>query len=281
MGLHLGKIALSLIGFLVFGTSAAAAQSPTCPPAPSLESSQTSVETKVAADFMTKLLAKLGLDLNVRSTRDSILKDNPRADQAVIVLTMANTLCVMISSDATLSGVEKATRYQQMMLDLLARVSGPTAIARTDGKQSRSEELGPKRGLVAVALDDSTSSGLTTLLTIAAGAAKQSGPDHQMPTETGFLRDPPFYVNDSNKYFVVVASARTESEGKRTLAALKAKAPRYDFVLYAPYGSNAYYGIMMATWVPRSVAMDALRLARRDVAPDAFLWACRSSGQSC
>ena len=281
MDLHPGKITLSLIGFLVFGTSAASPQSLTCPPAPSLESSQTSVETKAAADFMTKLLGKLGLDLNVRSTRDSVLKDNPRADQAIIVLTMANTLCVMISSDATLSGAEKATRYQQMMLDLLARVSGPTTIARTDGKQSRSEQMSPKRVRVAIALDGSTGSGQATLLTIAADAVNQSAPDLQLPVETGFLRDPPFYINDSNKYFVIVASARTESEGRRTLAALKAKAPQYDFVLYAPYGSNTYYGIMMATWVPRSVAMDALRLARRDVASDAFLWTCRSSGQSC
>ncbi len=88
-------------------------------------------------------------------------------------------------------------------------------------------------------------------------------------------------MNDNNKYFVVVGSARTEEEGLRLMKRLKTKAPQFDFVLYAPYGENQYYGVMMATWVPRGVALEALKLARRHVAPDAYLWACRSSGESC
>jgi len=51
---------------------------------------------------------------------------------------------------------------------------------------------------------------------------------------------------------------------------LKAKAPRYDFVVYQPYGSNPFHGVMMATWVSREVALKALRKARASVAPDAY-----------
>jgi hypothetical protein len=59
------------------------------------------------------------------------------------------------------------------------------------------------------------------------------------------------------------------------------KKPQYEFAVYGPYGSNKYYGIMMASRTSRSIAEEALRLARRDVAAGAYLWACRSSGESC
>jgi len=68
---------------------------------------------------------------------------------------------------------------------------------------------------------------------------------------------------------------------KTAIVSFESKAPEYDFALYEPYGDNPYYGVMMASWVPRDVALEALRLARRDVARDAYLWACRSSGESC
>lgn len=276
-------LAIVLFALAAFQGPAAAQPSFNCPPAPSLETAETSVDTKVAANFLTKLLGKLGIDIDFRATRDSVLKDNPRADQLFIALTMANTLCVMIAADTTLTGTEKAERYQRMMTDVWARVSGPSIIARTDGKQSRSEQRRSRnlRAQVASAGGVGDSFDQMRLLTIAAGEAGTSGFGYSLPSERGFLRDPPFYVNDSNKYFVIVASAGSESEGRRMLAKLKAKTPQYDFVLYAPYGSNRFYGIMMASWVPLSVAREALELARRDVTRDAFLWACRSSGQGC
>ena len=81
--------------------TAAQGRSP-CPPPPKLEASSTSVDTKTALDLATKILGKIGIDANFKTTRDSILKGNPRADQAAIVLTMANTLCEMIWSDPAL-----------------------------------------------------------------------------------------------------------------------------------------------------------------------------------
>ena len=52
-----------------------------CPAIPSLESGRVSFDTKVGADAVSKLLAKIGIVVNVVTTRDNVLKDNPRADQ--------------------------------------------------------------------------------------------------------------------------------------------------------------------------------------------------------
>ena len=244
---------------------------PQCPPAPKLEASTLSVDTKTALDAVSKLLGRVGLDINVRTTRDSVLKDNPRADQVVIVLTMANTLCVMIWSDSSLSGAEKATRFQSMMQDMLARALGPVPVART-GEPPQGWIDRPEGPIVLASADPTAS------LVV----AQHNEPTIKLPQpQTGFLRDPPYYVNDFNKYFVIVGSARTREEGLRLMNQLKAKAPQFDFAVYEPYGNNPYYGVMMASWVPRDVALEALRLARRDLAPDAFLWACRSSGEHC
>jgi hypothetical protein len=266
-----GTFTLLCATLVVLGSRPAAGQgNPPCPPAPKLEASTTSVDTKTALDAVSKVLGKVGIDINFRTTRDSILKDNPRADQVVIVLTMANTLCAMIWSDTALSGADKATRFQAMMQDMLSRALGPTPVAQTTaGKHSRRDG---RKGLIGLA-----SAGSSALLLVA-----QKEPDFELPKpQTGFLREPPFYVTDANKYFVIVGSARTREDGLRLMNRLKSKAPQHDFALYAPYGDNPYYGVMMASWVPRDVALEALQLARRDVAHDAYLWACRSSGESC
>ena len=244
-----------------------AQDNPHCPPAPRLEASSTSIDTKTALDAVSKVLAKLGLDINFKTTRDNILKDNPRADQMVIVLTMGNTFCQMIWSDPSLSGADKAAKFQAMTQEMMSRVLGPVPVARTDAsKQSRFD--GPDRPVASFF-------GRPSLKFVVANEGKLPEP------QTGFLRDAPFYVTDANKYFVIVGSARTREEGVRLMNKYKSKAPQYNFVLYEPYGDNPYFGVMMATWVPRDVAMEALRLARRDVVSDAYLWSCPGSGDSC
>ena len=266
-----GSVILLCAATVVLNSRPATSQEhPPCPPAPKLEASTASVDTTTALHAVSKLLAKIGIDIDVRTTRDSVLKDNPRADQAVIVLTMANTLCEMIWSDSALNGADKAARFENMMRDMLSRALGPVPVARTDGHtQGRRDG---QEGLIVLASADPSA-----MLLVA-----QNEPGFKLPEpQTGFLRDPPFYVNDSNKYFVIVGSARTRDEGLRLMNRLKSKAPKYDFALYAPYGNNPHYGVMIASWVPRDVAMEALRLARRDVARDAYLWACRSSGERC
>jgi hypothetical protein len=166
-----------------------------------------------------------------------------------------------------------------MMFEVMLRARGPDPVAQTGGTQQRSGIAPASPLLVAAAYDGPVDhdAGLLVLLQ-----------QPEVPTleelqagQTGWLRDRPFYITDFNKYFVIVGSARTEEEGRQMLRRLKSKSPQYDFQLYAPYGSNTYYGVMMATWVPRDVAQQALEAAKRDVVADAYLWACRSTGQAC
>lgn len=263
----------SLMAFLITVSTvdAIAAQShPPCPPAPSAESSTISVDTKTAADLVTKLLGKVGIDINVKATRDNVLKDNPRADQVFLVLTMINVQCEMIWSDPQLSGGEKAARFQAMMKDILTPVLGPAPIARTD---TMAHGFWYRVRLpFEIASTDEPMGLLLAENTL----------EIPLPTpQSGYLRDAPFYITDSNKYFVIVGSTRTQEAGLRLMKRLKAASPHYDFALYAPYGDNPHFGIMMASWVSRSLADEALTRARQDVAPDAYLWACRSLGERC
>jgi hypothetical protein len=107
-------------------------------------------------------------------------------------------------------------------------------------------------------------------------------PTHDIDNnQVEYIYDRPLVVTEANKYFVIVASAPSVEAALAEMLRLKRKAPQYDFVVYAPYGTNLYYGIMIATWVSREVAQQALAFARRDVKPDAFIWKCPQEGSVC
>lgn len=265
-----GAVLMAGLMAMILPSGSRAQDHPPCPPAPALEASTISVDTKTAADLATKLLGRLGIDIDVHTTRDSVLKDNPRADQTITVLTMMHIYCEMIWSDTKLSGAEKAVRFQAAMEALVRPAAGPAPIAKTSGA-AHGRVLRARAPIEVASTDD-------------LGFLLLAQNDKQIPVpnpQTGFLRDPPFYVTDANKYFVIVGSSDTEEEGRQLMEKLKAKAPKYDFALYGPYGANTHYGIMMASWVPKEIAQEALRIAHQEVAKDAYLWACRSTGESC
>lgn len=241
-----------------------------CVRAPTLEASSNPAATKTALDQVNEVVGTTGTDTNFQAVRDGIIKNNPKADQRTIVGTMASAYCERIWSDPALSAVEKVTRVHTMMQAMLTRASGPAAIARTGARDAGLFEIREQRILLA-------STDVSGLQLAQLGETEFILPEPQ----TGYLRDPPYYVNDSNKYFVIVGSRKSREAGLSLMNRLKANSPQYDFALYAPYGNNPYFAVMMASWVPRDVAMEALLLARRDVVPDAYLWACRSSGAGC
>ena len=76
-------------------------------------------------------------------------------------------------------------------------------------------------------------------------------------SDVEFLAETPYFVNKTNKFFVIIASATSSEQGLRMMRQLKEAAPEYDFALYPPYLENPYYAVMSATWVSRDVAMDA------------------------
>jgi hypothetical protein len=61
---------------------------------------------------------------------------------------------------------------------------------------------------------------------------------------------------------------------------LKVSHPQYDFELYEPYGTNTNYGIMMASWVSKPRADEALQAAKQ-IERTSFIWECRGTGDSC
>jgi len=119
---------------------------------------------------------------------------------------------------------------------VMMRASGPAPLARTDEKQSRDSRDDPRRWLARFPILSHARDLSRGRAPVTRAADETDKPP--LPSKTGFLRTVPFYINEANKYFVIVGSAPSEEAARKLLAQLKAKAPQYDFVLYAPYGSN-------------------------------------------
>lgn len=100
-------------------------------------------------------------------------------------------------------------------------------------------------------------------------------------SQTRFLLSPPYVVNSANKYFVIVASVQDERAAVAHAIRLKQQNPDLDFDVYAPYYSNPYHGIMLASWVDRATALEARDIARERIAADAYIWTCKSDGRFC
>jgi hypothetical protein len=264
---------LALLGLLLFTSRVLAQQ---CPPQPDLSKGTVTLETKGAVSGVLKVIGEFGLGVNFTKARNTVLDGNPRADEAIVVMTMAATLCPMIWTDTSLSGSQKAERFSQMMFEVMLRVH-PGRVAGTESSQQRSSIEPPSPVILAAAYLETFDSQPLVL----AQAPEVPTLKELQAGQTGWLRDPPFYITDFNKYFVIVGSPDTEEEGRRMLRRFKSKAPKYDFQLYAPYSSNTHYAVMMATWVPEDVAEQALVAARRDVVHDAYIWQCPSKGESC
>ncbi len=225
--------------------------------------------TQAAIDAAEKLIASAGASADLRSVRETVLRDRfPTADVDITLRKMLQAFCRAVQSEAALGDSEKASRIQTASTEMLAPARGPTVVARTNSRIRRTGWPDAGGGTLVASLGD---------------AAWLSAWHAQAPGDPAdaFVRDAPAYVNDSNKYFVIVGSAASEQAAVDLMNRLHRKAPQYDFVVYLPYGANPSYGVMMATWVSKEVAQQALRAARQSVVPDAYLWACRSGGESC
>lgn len=230
-------------------------------------------DTRDAGNSAEKLVREAGPGADLRAIRLRTLKSNfPRADVEVTTRRMLRAFCDVIWADTGIANDKKTARVQAAEQELLRAADGPREVARTNTRIRTGGQGVGQRTLLALA-PGSESADRWWLAGLAAQAPA--------PAEDEFLRDAPSFVNDSNKYFVIVGSAGSEDAAVKLMNQLKAKAPKYDFVLYLPYGANASYAVMMATWVSRGVAQKALREARASVVSDAYLWACRSTGESC
>jgi hypothetical protein len=231
-------------------------------------------DTRDAGIAVEKLVRQAGASADLRAIRLRTLKnDYPRADVDVTTRRMLRAYCEAVWADGSLGDDRKVAHVQAAEQQMTRAVEGPSEVARTNSRIRSSGHREGGRILLAMAPGDGPAARWWLAATLAAEASP--------PAEDEFLRDAPSFVNDSNKHFVIVGSAGSEDEAVRLMKRLKARAPKYDFVVYLPYGANNAYAVMMATWVSREIAQKALREARASVAPDAYVWACRSTGEAC
>ena len=97
-----------------------------------------------------------------------------------------------------------------------------------------------------------------------------------------FVAHVPFFINDTNRHFVIIHSAQSVAEGKRVIEKFALRLPHMDFALYDRYRNSDYYGVMLATWVSKDVAMEALKIAREDLGvTDAYCWSYPDGANKC
>ncbi|HEY1473138.1 MAG TPA: hypothetical protein VGF53_03550 [Pseudolabrys sp.] len=247
-----------------------------CVPPPPLADVTTKVDTEGA---LGKVLQIVGINLkaNIEVEKKSIFTQFPNANQMVVALVAIYQYCTQLKAVKTLTDEQKLEKLAAYQTTWLMAAAGPQAIAttadnkgggapdkpRSDGK--RSDWMLNGAPILRVAMDD------TPVVQMKTG--KISWADI-------YLNPVPLWITDMNKSFVIVHSAATEAEGRQRMQTLKVSHPQYDFELYAPYGTNTNYGIMMASWVSKHRAAEALQAAKH-IDRTSFIWECRGTGDSC
>ena len=270
----------AIAAVLILSSSNAAAQTLQCPNVEVPPADQLNRHTNIALEALEQTFdsynLSVDLDVLVRK-RDAILEEYYYTEQKLFVEVLCAKYCQILSQsehsskEEALDTAEKELCTRVEFAPLIADSRDPKYLTATPGSLATFGFAHYKPSAFPVwkvaSVDESEESNKST----------ETAPGNK----ENYLREAPFVVNQANKHFVVVASASSRDGAISEMKRLKLKAPQYDFVVYAPYGSNPNYAIMMATWAPMEIAKEALNNAQQDVAPDAFIWSCRSEGSSC
>ena len=263
---------LAVILLMASGVSAYAE----CVPPPPLADVTTKVDTEGAVAKVFKI-AGITLKADIEIERKSIFTQFPNANQMVVALVAIYQYCTQLEAVKTLTDEQKLEKLAAYQTTWLMAAAGPRAIATTADKNGGAAPDRPrshdKRSgrmlnnvlLLRIAMDH------TPMVRIKTG--KISWVDI-------YLNPVPLWITDMNKSFVIVGSAATEAEGRQRMQGLKISHPQYDFELYEPYGTNTNYGIMMASWVSKQRAGEALQAAKQ-IERTSFIWECRGTGDRC
>jgi hypothetical protein len=190
---------------------------------------------------------------------------------------MLYAVCIMLEGDKDTPTAEKFKMYMDVYREFMSTARGPQAISST--APARQLPSPPDQLDFERKSDRQMEAPLVRLVAMSAPAETTVGKPKAMWADI-YLNPTPMVITDKNKYFVIVGSASSEAEGTRQMEALKAKHPEYDFALYGPYDPNRSFGIMMASWVSKERAEEAL-LAARKIEKTSFTWACRGTGDEC
>ncbi len=272
-----------LVPALVLSISAGPAEATTCPDI-SVDNEKINADTRNSLAELERRFASYSNETDLLDERNSILLEFPFTDQKIFIDIFYARYCNMVeNSNITLP--EKQFQLEEARNELYQKVPFAEIVADTR------------------TIDQSSIPPYLKMIQYASMAAESPNPDmpiqfnrpshpatspgmfadshNRQGDQTDFLREPPFVVTRANKHFVMVASAPSYETAVSEMKRLKRKAPQYDFVVYAPYRSNPNYAIMMATWIPYSLAKRVLELAKRDVNPGSIIWSCRSEGNDC
>jgi hypothetical protein len=234
------------------------------------------VDTEGAIGKFLKI-AGLNVRVDVASEKKTIFSEYPNADQMVVALTTIHNVCAVLENSTQISDREKIDILVSLQVQFFsARAVGPQPISSTATSRRQTVPSTPQDQLGG----EKKSQWMMPVQRV----AMRDGPSGDEPQKASwadiYLNPAPIFITDKNKYFVIVASASTEGEGNKRLSELKSNHPAYDFELYAPYGSNRSYGIMIASWVSRERANEALAAAKK-IEPTSFVWSCRGAGEEC
>jgi hypothetical protein len=286
--LNFTAIVECLVVFLlafVLPISAGIAQPTTCPEV-SVDLAQINADTQDSLAELERRFASYSIGINLLDERNSMLVEFPFTDQKLFIDVFYARYCRLIErSNITLSA--KTAQLEEARSKLYQKASFGDIVADTRTQTQNQSNIFPYLKWVryaGTAAQPVNPGGLTHRVSASHPGASAGwlADSHNPPgAQTDYIREPPFVVTRANKHFVMVASTPSFESAVDEMNRLKRKAPQYDFVVYAPYGSNPNYAIMMAAWVPYDLAKRVLKLAKREVNPGSIIWSCRHEGNQC
>jgi hypothetical protein len=248
----------------------------TCTPPPQLFDETKKIDTEGAVGQFMKLVG-LNVKSTIASETNAVFTTFQNADQMIVALTLIYTVCTNLNDDKEMTTPEKNRVLMELIREFRTTATGPqpissTAPARNPLPSPQDQPGGEKKSRW---LPD------TAVIHLAAmTSTRPSAESRKLSWADIYLNATPFVITDKNKYFVIVGSAANEAQGTQKMNSLKRKYPDYDFELYGPYGSNPSFGIMIASWVSRERANEALNAAKK-IEPTSFMWSCRGTGDAC
>jgi len=245
-------------------------------------------DDKACLAILDKNFASYSPDINFEVDRNAMLTVHYDADQQFVLDTFYVRYCELVGEPRwQLSDDARRKKLNVAKEALYAHVPFPPPLVNTV-HVSFLRTL-PKTYLVGGSDDRGVGPTFASLFAPHEEAIELNEPDgldegdaeRQVTTTSNFIRELPYVVNKANKHFVMVASVGSPQDAINEAKRLKRRAPQFDFVAYSPYAGNPSYAIMMATWVPWTVAKQALADAQKYVNSGSLIWSCRKEGSNC
>ena len=241
-----------------------------CVAPPPLSQSDLNNDTKASVSAVSKLLGGAELDNNLGTKLRNVFIEHPETMQYYVVLVTYYSGCTLIRDSKTLTDSQKLEEFDKLKSQVLPQFSLPPAATTTAPAQPPTKPLGFTPRLHP------------NIVLVENNAAPQTDKTRAPTWAERYLRPVPFTFTVGNQYWVNVDYATSLAEGKAKLAKLKAANPSADFALYAPFGQNDKWNIVMASWVSKLEA-DQVLAAAKMINPTSFIWrACsKTVGNEC